>query len=266
MILLSSLLLGLALEAEHQRDVGAGDVRVEQADRRPVARQRDGEVDRDRALADAALARGDRDHVLDAREQLLRRPRRGAADRRAPGQLDRLDADRVERRVDARLDLVLERAGRRRQLDLERDLGAVDDEVLDHVPGDEVAAELRLLDVPQRLHDGGFGDLQHAVGGLWCVQRVRRPVRSVSDGPCVDIVAAVARGAADEAPPAPRKRSASSAISPRTREPPIRFLAGATPSVAIEHQLEWGWRWSGRWPEVDLADAKRREGRCEPLD
>ena len=52
----------------------------------------------------------------------------------------------------------------RRQLDLERDLGAVDHEVPNHVPRDEVAAELRLLHLAQGLHHGGFGDLHHAVG------------------------------------------------------------------------------------------------------
>src|SRR5262249_54063037 len=88
--------------------------------------------------------------------------RRRPADGRAPGQLDGLDADRVERRMDAGLDLVLERAGGRRQLDLEGDPGAVDAQVANHVPGDEVATELRLLDVPTRVHDGGLGDLQHA--------------------------------------------------------------------------------------------------------
>ena len=70
----------LALEPEHERDVGAGDVGVEEPDRRAVPRQRDGEIHRDRALADAALARGNGEDVLDARQQLLRRARRGAPD------------------------------------------------------------------------------------------------------------------------------------------------------------------------------------------
>ena len=48
---------GLALEAHHHRDVRAGDVGVEQADRGASLGQRDRQVDADRALADAALAR-----------------------------------------------------------------------------------------------------------------------------------------------------------------------------------------------------------------
>ena len=62
----------LALDAEHHRDVRAGDVGVEQADRRARLGERHGEVDADRALADAALAGRDRDDVLDARQELLR--------------------------------------------------------------------------------------------------------------------------------------------------------------------------------------------------
>ena len=57
--------------------------RVEQADRRPGLGERDGEVDADRALADAALAGRDGDDVLDARDELLglARLRRGGPSR-----------------------------------------------------------------------------------------------------------------------------------------------------------------------------------------
>jgi len=107
----------------------ARDVGIEEADRRAILRERDREVDRHRALADAALARRDGDDVLHAREELLRGSRRGPAHGGAPGQLNGLDADRVERGVDPRFDLVLERARGRRELDLERDCGALDPEV-----------------------------------------------------------------------------------------------------------------------------------------
>ena len=56
------------------------------------------------------------------------------------------------------LDLVLQRAGGRRQLDGQRHVGAVDDDVLDHVQGDDVAAQLRVLDVAERVDDGGLGE------------------------------------------------------------------------------------------------------------
>src|SRR6185369_16743532 len=97
--------------------------------------------------------------------QLLGRPRRRASHGGTPGELDGRDADRVERRVDPRFDLVLERAGRRRQLDLEGNLGAVDPQVADHVSGDEVTTELRLLDVAEGFEDGGFGDGRHSDAG-----------------------------------------------------------------------------------------------------
>ena len=50
---------------------GPGDVRIEQADARAFHGQRHGEVGRHGRLADAALAGGDGDDVLDARQQLL---------------------------------------------------------------------------------------------------------------------------------------------------------------------------------------------------
>ena len=58
----------------------------------------DGEVDADRALADAALAGRDGDDVLDARQELLRLLGRRPADHRAPGDVDLLDADLAQAR------------------------------------------------------------------------------------------------------------------------------------------------------------------------
>ena len=78
------------------------------------------------------------------------------------------------------LDLVLERAGRGRQLDREGDGRAVDDDVLDHLEGDDVAPELGLLDGAQRVDDGGLGQAGH---GRWGSLRARG-----SDGRCVSIV------------------------------------------------------------------------------
>ena len=91
---------------------------------------------------------------------------RGVARRTvAPHAIDEgLDADRVQSAADLGLDLVLERARGRGQLDRERDVGAVDDEVADHVAGDEVAAELGLLDGAEGVEDGGLGDGAHQGG------------------------------------------------------------------------------------------------------
>ena len=62
---------------------------------------------------------------------------RGAARRTVAPQVRSTDSTPIgsSAGVHARLDLVLERAGRRRQLDLERDLRAVDAQVPDHVRG-----------------------------------------------------------------------------------------------------------------------------------
>src|SRR6185295_11910286 len=74
----------LSGDTEHHRDVRAGDVGIEQSDRRARLRERDSEVDTDRALADAALAGRDGDDVLDARHELLVLTRAGSTDHRAP--------------------------------------------------------------------------------------------------------------------------------------------------------------------------------------
>ena len=63
--------LEAGLEAHHRRDVGAGDVGVQQADLGAVLGQGDGEVDRDGGFADAALVGGDGDDVLYALDRLL---------------------------------------------------------------------------------------------------------------------------------------------------------------------------------------------------
>jgi hypothetical protein len=166
----------------------------------PGLRESDGEVDAHRALADAALARGDRDDVLDAGHELLCLARLGTTDHRAPRDVDALYADRGKGGLDVRLDLVLERAGRRRQLDRERDARTVDGDILDHVEGHDVAPELGLLDVAQRVEDRALGDRRHRSWDPSASHRVRR---RRSDGRRVDIV--------------PRRPSGRSRRFPRVR-------------------------------------------------
>ena len=93
-------------------------------------------------------------------------------------------ADGAEGGVRRPLDLVLERAGRRRQLDGHRQRRAVDDDVLDHVERDQVAPELGLLDGAHRVDDGVVGEAGHRRSGPFGVGA------SVggSDGGRVDIV------------------------------------------------------------------------------
>ena len=64
--------LGFAVDAEHARDRVAVDVAVEGAGRVAFGGQRRGQVGGHRRLADAALAGGDADHVLDLGQRALR--------------------------------------------------------------------------------------------------------------------------------------------------------------------------------------------------
>ena len=154
-------------------------------------------------------------------QDLLGRARRGAADRGAPVDREARDAHRVERAADLGLDLVLERAGRRGELDRERHVGAVDDDVPDHVPGDEVAAELGLLDGSEGIEDGGLGDGAHRVRVRSCAAG-RIVDRCTTRGPSYPRPGAngnLASGGREQALPGPRRvsRPASLRIGRRAR-------------------------------------------------
>ena len=79
--------------------------------------------------------------------------------------------------VDGHAQMGVERAGRRGELDGEGHGRTVDGEVADHVPRDQVPAELRLLDGPKGVVDGGFGDRGH--GGRLDVGAAARLSRAV---------------------------------------------------------------------------------------
>ena len=134
------------------------DVGVEDADLEAALGHPEREVDGDGRLADAALARRHGDDVLDARYQLLGLARLRAADHRSPGQIDCLDAKRRQHPIDVCLDLVLQRAGGRGQLDHERNARAVDAQVADHVTADDVTGQLGFAHRAKRVKDGCFGD------------------------------------------------------------------------------------------------------------
>ena len=84
MILRSALTSGLLVDAEHARDRVAVDVAVERAGRVALGGQRRGQVGGHRRLADAALAGGDADHVLDLGERALGELARGRASAGGP--------------------------------------------------------------------------------------------------------------------------------------------------------------------------------------
>jgi hypothetical protein len=142
-----------ALRAHHEGHVRAGDVGVQQANARAVAGEADGQVDRDRRLADAALSRGNGDRVAHTGNQVGGRPAERAL--HVAGPVDPHDAgsERAQGIDDIALDGRLERAGRRRELDREVDDAAVDGDVLDHPERDEVTPDLGILHPTQRGED-----------------------------------------------------------------------------------------------------------------
>ena len=71
-LLPSGAMARLGMEAEQLGHRGAEQVGVENADREPELREADGEIAGDGRLADAALAGGDRDDVLDAGQRFAR--------------------------------------------------------------------------------------------------------------------------------------------------------------------------------------------------
>jgi hypothetical protein len=136
-------------QAHHGGDVGAIDVRIEDAHGGALLGQGHGQVDGHGALAHAALAARYRDDVLDGDLQAA-----GDAGIAAHVgvELDRhlLHAgDLHHRGLRLALHLAAQRAGRRRQHDGEPHLPAVDMHVLDHLQADQVVVQLRLLDGTQ---------------------------------------------------------------------------------------------------------------------
>ena len=112
----------LALDAHHQRHRRAIDIGVEQADARALLCQRHGQVHRHCRFADAAFAGRHRDHMADAGDGGLiqhaaARPHLAMETRSRHALSAR--GDPLQRSLALILDLILQRAGRRRQLDRE---------------------------------------------------------------------------------------------------------------------------------------------------
>ena len=148
-------------ESEHHRDVGAVDVGVQHADLGAVLRQADGEVGGDGALADAALAAGDGDDVLDGHVQLAGDAAVAAhIGVEAHGHV--LHAGHQLHGGDALfLDLPAQRAGGRGEHDGEAHVAVVDGDVAHHVERDQVLVQFRFL-------DGGEGRAYaSSVIGVW---------------------------------------------------------------------------------------------------
>ena len=148
----------LSPDTEHDRHVGPVDVAVDDADAAAQLRQRDRQVDGDGRLADAALAGADGDDVADAGD------RRAAAlgQRRRPHHGRHLDVDGRDAGDAANgggglfAELLLDRTGRRGELDRDADGAAVDGDALHEAEADDVLVEIGILDDAKRVEDGGL--------------------------------------------------------------------------------------------------------------
>ena len=143
-------------QPEHDRNVRAVDVSVEDADAAAAAGEREREIHRHGGLADAALAGADGNDVLHAGQRRTSQlGRRDRADVRGHAHVDRGDArHRAHRRLRLLAHLILHGTRRRRQLDRERDLSIGDREVLDEAERHDVAAKVGIVDDAQRMQNG----------------------------------------------------------------------------------------------------------------
>ena len=127
--------------------------------RLPQLRQRDGQVDGDGGLADAALAGADGDDVADAGDRRAAALRAAPPTARSPSSRSRRRSRRRRRGRRRRLiaQQILHRTGRRRQLDRERRRAPPSIATFFTKPSaDDVLVEVGILDDAQRVEDGGL--------------------------------------------------------------------------------------------------------------
>ena len=145
--------------------------------------QRDRQVDADRALAHAALAGGDGDDVLDARRGAAG-PADGAARRTIAPQVISTSAAPIPARAARALRSISSLSGQAGVVSsiVKATFGPSIDDLLDHVEGHDVAAQLGLLDGAQGVEDGALGERAHlAVGSFRCGTRASRASRPGRD-------------------------------------------------------------------------------------
>ena len=149
--------LRLAGDAEHGRLARAVDVGVEHADPRALGGERQRQVGRHRALADAALARGDGDDVLHVRHHLQAALHRVRDDLHRHVGADVAGAGRLQRVDHRAADAVDLAGGRVAEFDVDADVAALDAHVARGARADEVLAGVGVDDALQRfirLFDG----------------------------------------------------------------------------------------------------------------
>ena len=151
--------LGLARDAHQHGLTGAVDVGVQNAHARALGGQRQREVGRRRTLAHAALARGDGDDVLHARQQL-----HAALHRMGRDLGDDVDRDiahalgRLGRGDELAAQLRLQAPGRIAELHVESHVAAADLHVAHRARADEVLAGMGIGDAGQRGQQALFGE------------------------------------------------------------------------------------------------------------
>ena len=178
------------LDAEHARDRPAVDVGVDEADLVPEVAQREREIDRERRLADAALAGGDGDHAgaLVDREALAsqasRRPSGASRGTRAAASSmcekrtsTRVDAGDARRRAwrHLALEVLLQRApGTVRMISTSMSPPS-DRDLAEHAELDDVAAQLGIDDTAHGLADRVLGRGAHRRHRIGAPEAIRRP-------------------------------------------------------------------------------------------
>ena len=164
--MLAVLRIGLARDAHHARNARAVDIGIEQADSCALGLQRQREIGRRRALADAALARSDREDVLDVRqgrEVLLHLVRK-----EAPRSVDdrllyrRLRLQRSAHLLRERIDPGLRRIA---EHEFDRDVAVVDADAFDRAAGDEVLAAMRVDNRAEEFANALLRGMDHGIGG-----------------------------------------------------------------------------------------------------
>ena len=149
----------LAARAEHRGLGRAVDVRVEDAHAGALVRKGEGEVRRDRGLADAALARGDGDQILHAGHDALRALDLVGDDVLPDVGGDALDAERLHRLLDRAPHALGGEAGRIAELDVNgHAAGVIGLDALEHAAGDVVPADDGIDELREAFLDLGSGD------------------------------------------------------------------------------------------------------------
>ena len=156
--------VGLAGKAEHAWLARPVDVGIENADAGTLGTQGQGQVGGDRRLADAALARGYRNHVADVRHRrqaFLHPMRTDAAGNRNRRRLDR--GIGFKRRLDLGGQRRLPGQGRIAKLDIHRYASIGDTDATQGRSGNQILPRVRIIDRGENFPDSRFNNFVHGL-------------------------------------------------------------------------------------------------------